>query len=91
MMGAAFGQGVTGLAGMRGDSGRMAHPSGAAIEASFGVGTGEVHSLEAVCPPGDRQIGTKRAGLSLGLSEFAYPFLFFFLSHLPIPFSVFKP
>ena len=50
MMGAAFGQGVTGLAGMRGDSGRMAHPSGAAIEASFGVGTGEVHSLEAVCP-----------------------------------------
>ena len=48
MMGAAFGQGVTGLAGMRGDSGRMAHPSGAAIEASFGVGTGEVHSLEAV-------------------------------------------
>ena len=28
MKGVGFGQGVTGLAGMRGDTGRMAHPSG---------------------------------------------------------------
>ena len=33
--GAGFGRGVTGLVGMRGDSSRAAHQSGAAIEASF--------------------------------------------------------
>ena len=49
MKGAGFGQGVTGLAGMRGDTGRMAHPSGAAIEASLGGRKGETKSLEAVC------------------------------------------
>ena len=49
MKGAGFGQGVTGLAGMRGDTGRMAHPSGAAIEASFRGRKGEVVSLGAVC------------------------------------------
>ena len=49
MKGAGFGQGVTGLAGMRGDTGRMAHPSGAAIEASFRGRKGEVVSLRAPC------------------------------------------
>ena len=49
MKGAGFGQGVTGLAGMRGDTGRMAHPSGAAMEASLGGRKGETESLEAVC------------------------------------------
>ena len=49
MKGAGFGQGVTGLAGMRGDTGRMAHPSGAAIEASFRGRKREVVSLGAVC------------------------------------------
>ena len=49
MKGAGFGQGVTGLAGMRGDTGRMAHPSGAAMEASLGGRKGETKSLEAVC------------------------------------------
>ena len=48
MKGAGFGQGVTGLAGMRGDTGRMAHPSGAAMEASLGGRKGETKSLEAV-------------------------------------------
>ena len=33
--GTGFGRGVTGLVGMRGDSSRAAHQSGAAIEASF--------------------------------------------------------
>ena len=49
MKGVGFGQGVTGLAGMRGDTGRMAHPSGAAMEASLGGRKGETKSLEAVC------------------------------------------
>ena len=36
MKAAGLGRGMTGMLGMRGDSGRMAHLSGAAIEASFG-------------------------------------------------------
>ena len=35
MKAAGLGRGVSDLPGMRGDSGRMAHPSGASIEASF--------------------------------------------------------
>ena len=49
MKGAGFGQGVTGLAGVRGDTGRMAHPSGAAMEASLEGRKGETKSLWRQC------------------------------------------
>ena len=48
MKAAGLRRGMTDLPSMRGDSGRMAHPSGAAIEASFGGRKGENKSLEAV-------------------------------------------
>ena len=48
MKAAGLGRGMTGMLGMRGDSGRMAHPSGAAMEASLGGRKGETKSLEAV-------------------------------------------
>ena len=47
MKAAGLRRGVSDLPGMRGDSGRMAHPSGASIEASFWGRNGEVISLEA--------------------------------------------
>ena len=41
-------RGMTDMPSMRGDTGRMAHPSGAAMEASLGGRKGETKSLEAV-------------------------------------------
>ena len=49
MKAAGLRRGMTDLQSMSGDTGRMAHPSGAAIEASFRGRKGETKSLRAVC------------------------------------------